>query len=329
MILGSRVVVSSSPSDPRTLTTRHPNGTHLSLCPSPFPSDRALPFPSADCDMANDVLQALHPGPPAKPSLVKPDGLVGLCREHIRIALNSESRALPHTINSYIMTLRSKSVFVWYGLNNGMSPLRWKHRWTCTADSSLSSSFSSTALTSKHYFDYVNIELNGPNGSAGEARIQNTIANYISLRIPFHLANLARHASPNEFRPPTDAMRRVYGLQTGMGGGVWKVVVMEARGAEKSKEAGEEVEAEASALRNCNAQQLGQAGREDYEHMIYVSLCPRLSHEVLFMLLYICSRADFSGSRLTSCTVTTNSPNALPRSSRTFSSDLILSSHLA
>jgi len=55
--------------------------------------------------------------------------------------------------------------------------------------------------SSKHYYDYVNIELKGPNGSAGQVRIQNTIANYISLRIPFHLANLARQTSPNEFSP--------------------------------------------------------------------------------------------------------------------------------
>ena len=67
-------------------------------------------------------------------------------------------------------------------------------------------------------------------------------------------------------------MRRVYGLQTGMGGGVWKMVVMEARGAEKPMEAGEDVEAEASALPNCNSRQPGNGGREDYEHMTYVSL---------------------------------------------------------
>jgi len=134
MILVYHVAVSSPPSDPRSLTTHHPNGTQLSLCPFPISVRSHSSFASADCDMANDVLQALHPGPPAKPRLVKPDGLVGLCREHIRIALNSESRALPYTINSYIMTLRSKSVFVWYGLNNGVSPLPWKHRWTCPAD---------------------------------------------------------------------------------------------------------------------------------------------------------------------------------------------------
>ena len=63
---------------------------------------------SADCGMANDVLQALHPGPPAKPRIVRPDGLVGLSREHIRIALSSESPALPYTINSYIMTLNRR-----------------------------------------------------------------------------------------------------------------------------------------------------------------------------------------------------------------------------
>jgi hypothetical protein len=70
-----------------------------------------------------------------------------------------------------------------------------------------------------------------------------------------------------------------------MGGGMWKVVVMEARGAEKEKEAGETVEAEASAVRRGNVQQPGEEGGEDYESMTYVSLSPRRSDHILFVLL--------------------------------------------
>jgi len=65
---------------------------------------------------------------------------------------------------------------------------------------------------------------------------------------------------------------------------MWKVVVMEARGAEKEKEAGETVEAEASAVRR-HVQQPGEEGGEDYESMTYVSLSPRRSDHILFVLL--------------------------------------------
>lgn len=67
-------------------------------------------------------------------------------------------------------------------------------------------------------------ELKGPLGGTGEGRIQNTVACFLALNIHFHLARLARQADPVSFRPPTDTMRRVYGLQTLCG--VCKVLVM-------------------------------------------------------------------------------------------------------
>ena len=72
------------------------------------------------------------------------------------------------------------------------------------------------------------MELKGSLGSAGKARIQNLTACYVGHRIIFHLASLARNADPETYRPPTDVMHKVYGLQTGSGGAVWKLVVMTA-----------------------------------------------------------------------------------------------------
>ena len=69
------------------------------------------------------------------------------------------------------------------------------------------------------------MELEGPRGNAGEARIQNHIALCVSLRLHLQLAKQANKADPENFRLPTPTMRRVYGLQTGSGGCVWKLVV--------------------------------------------------------------------------------------------------------
>ncbi len=93
----------------------------------------------------------------------------------------------------------------------------------------------SLVLNSEHYFSYVLVELKGPSGSAGEARIQNAIACYIALRIHSHLARLARDADPQSYLPPTEVMQRVYGLQTVGGGGIWKLEVMTACGGGGSK----------------------------------------------------------------------------------------------
>ena len=130
-----RLIFASGP-----LTARNPHDTlSPSLRPCPSRSNRMLSLlvPTA----AWPTMSSKHStqAPPAKPRIVRPDGIVSFCREHIRIALSSESPALPYTINSYTMTLRSKNVFVWYGLNNGMSPLSWQHQGTWTADSSSSS----------------------------------------------------------------------------------------------------------------------------------------------------------------------------------------------
>ena len=93
---------------------------------------------------------------------------------------------------------------------------------------------------SKHYFSFFFAELKGPSGSAGEARIQNACACYIALSLHFHLAKLAGEADPESFKPPSETMRRVYGLQTGLGGGSWRLVVAVAEPRERFWEGGED-----------------------------------------------------------------------------------------
>lgn len=73
-----------------------------------------------------------------------------------------------------------------------------------------------------------------------------------------HLARLALSADPASFRRPTDVMRRVYGLQTGGGGGAWKLVMM---WAEKGKGDGDqEVEQDTGGL---GAEPAGEPLEED------------------------------------------------------------------
>ncbi len=69
-------------------------------------------------------------------------------------------------------------------------------------------------LNSSHYYSFLFGELKGPSGSAGEARLQNVTACFISLGIHFRLAQLARAADPQVYRRPSDTMHKVYGLQT-------------------------------------------------------------------------------------------------------------------
>ncbi len=83
-------------------------------------------------------------------------------------------------------------------------------------------------LNSSHYYSFLLGELKGPGGDAGEARLQNVTACFISLCIHFRLARLARAADPQHYRRPSDTMHKVYGLQTGCGGGVWKLEVLQA-----------------------------------------------------------------------------------------------------
>ena len=92
---------------------------------------------------------------------------------------------------------------------------------------------------SKHYFSFFFAELKGPSGSAGEARIQNVCACYVALSLHFHLAKLAAEADPQNFKPPSETMRRGYGLQTGLGGGSWRLVVAVGKPREGGREVGE------------------------------------------------------------------------------------------
>jgi hypothetical protein len=84
---------------------------------------------------------------------------------------------------------------------------------------------------------YVFVELKGPLGSAGEAKLQNLTACYLGLRLHFHLAKLAKNADPDNFKHPSDAMSYSYGLRTGGGGSHWTLVAMKA--AANSGEAGD------------------------------------------------------------------------------------------
>lgn len=75
---------------------------------------------------------------------------------------------------------------------------------------------------------YVFVELKGPLGSAGEAKLQNLTACYLGLRLHFHLAKLAKNADPDNFKSPSEAISYSYGLRTGGGGSHWTLVAMKA-----------------------------------------------------------------------------------------------------
>jgi hypothetical protein len=70
------------------------------------------------------------------------------------------------------------------------------------------------------------IELKGALGNGGEARLQNQTACLISLKLYANLARQAKLADPENFRAPTDVMRRVYGLQSVGTGGIWTLIMM-------------------------------------------------------------------------------------------------------
>ncbi len=81
---------------------------------------------------------------------------------------------------------------------------------------------------SAHYYSFLFGEIKGPLGSAGEARLQNVIAMHVGLCLILSLARQARSADPNSYRPPSDTMRRLYGIQSGFGGHMWKLECMTA-----------------------------------------------------------------------------------------------------
>lgn len=130
---------------------------------------------------------------------VRPDMLIGLSPDTIRIAENAASATLPGSIRQYV---NSRSVLVPYEI--------------------------SQVLSAEHWFSYMFLELKGPNGNSGEARIQNFTACFVGLQILRTLAQLARDADTNSFREPTECMRRTYGLQTEGSGQVWRLVTMKA-----------------------------------------------------------------------------------------------------
>lgn len=72
------------------------------------------------------------------------------------------------------------------------------------------------------------VELQGPLGSAGEAKLQNLTACYLGLRLYFHLAKIAKNADPDNFKPPSESISYSYGLRTGGGGSHWTLVAMKA-----------------------------------------------------------------------------------------------------
>ena len=168
---------------------------------------------SHNCKIAAAVLNILNV-PDLRP--VKPDLLIGLASERIRIAQSASLPSLHVAIKSYLF----ERGHVAYEISQCES----NHTFVKTLNPSLPVPTEPDIL-SDHFFSFFFVELKGPSGSAGEARIQNSIACNVSLRMHLHLAKLARNADPDSFRPPGEMMLRVYGLQTGGGGSQWKLVV--------------------------------------------------------------------------------------------------------
>ncbi len=105
-----RLILASGP-----LTACYPHDTLFpSLRPCPFRSNHTLSLLVPTATWPTMSSKHSTQAPPTKPRIVRPDGIVSFCREHIRIALSSESPALPYTINSkFNQSWRSSGRCLW------------------------------------------------------------------------------------------------------------------------------------------------------------------------------------------------------------------------
>jgi len=90
-------------------------------------------------------------------------------------------------------------------------------------------------INSSHWFYYLSIDVKGCLGNHAKLVIQDRIALRISLAITLRLAKQALLADPDSYAPPSEVMRRAYGLT--INAGVWTlyVVVAVAQGAQQGE----------------------------------------------------------------------------------------------
>ncbi|ORY21643.1 hypothetical protein BCR39DRAFT_553203 [Naematelia encephala] len=90
---------------------------------------------------------------------------------------------------------------------------------------------------SEVWYPWILGELKAALGPPGKGRLQNLTACMLSLDIVFNLAQKARSADPDSFRHPTATLHKVYGIQSGFGGGIYEIIVMEAHTKTKAQAA--------------------------------------------------------------------------------------------